>query len=225
MIDNPTKQAIADAFKLLNETNASVRMEAVNKLGLIGITHPQIIERLQSIALKDLSPDVRSAASHSLDLLNQTPAIKEPEPDKSGMKKCPFCAEEIQEEAKVCRFCGRDLTKDPPEVVSQKRIKLTQELAELEKNLMSWERYLQEQAQIAQQAGRQVTVGWIGVLVGLFLIPVLIGLILAPAGFLAAITQSAKRSAAETNQSKARKNIENIREKIIEAKTALATLQ
>ena len=140
-------------------------------------------------------------------------------------KKCPYCAEIILLEAIACRYCGRELNQEMPGVLSAKRADLTSKLTELEKTLVSRERYLQEQSQLENEAQRQVTWAWIGIVLGLFLIPVFIGLILVPAGIMAAFTQSGKRTVARNNQAQARERIDILRKNIVEVRAALSVLQ
>ncbi|MCK9622128.1 MAG: HEAT repeat domain-containing protein [Methylobacter sp.] len=73
MIDQQTKHEIANALKALNEQNVSLRLEAIKRLGEIGVSHPQIIERLKSLITSDPSAEVRTTAKNVINKLQIIP--------------------------------------------------------------------------------------------------------------------------------------------------------
>lgn len=57
-------------------------------------------------------PQVSSATSGSQAKLPIPPVLQQTPGD--GTKQCPFCAETIKVEARICRFCGSDLVTTQP---------------------------------------------------------------------------------------------------------------
>lgn len=65
------------------------------------------------------------ALPHAL-LLEPSQEFKDQRAEASGMRKCPFCAEMVKAEARICRYCNREL----PVIQQIDRVAPTQYLLE-----------------------------------------------------------------------------------------------
>lgn len=139
-----------------------------------------------------------------------------------ALVRCPYCAEDIRAEARICKHCGREVTLGP-QSLTDNRASLQQRLVQLETDLIKWESYLQQQGLEASKAG-DITSRVVWILVGVLLAPIGIGLIIIALALVDILARHSKRSGAHANQARANTEIASIRAQIISTRAELASL-
>ena len=86
--------------------------------------------------------------------------------------------------------------------------RVSQELVEVEVSLAGWARYRADSVRRAEEAGRSSRTATVWLIIGLFLIPVLAGLIVAPVALVAMLNHNGRRANALRCQAWADRQIE-----------------
>lgn len=97
------------------------------------------------------------------------------------MKKCPFCSEEIQEEAKKCRFCGEWLEKaseNKTEEVQEKESK-KEDIERKKSTFLTLEEIKKENKNISYYIFARLGAKYVDIAV-IFFITLIIGIIFFP---------------------------------------------